>query len=94
MLVVGGAYSLWGAVVGALLISLLDTLLGKGEEGASLGSWDVDFPEGTRLVGVAAVMFGILLFRPSGITGKEFSLRFLHRAGRGRPASPSPEATP
>jgi branched-chain amino acid transport system permease protein len=90
MLVVGGAYSLWGAVVGALLVSLLDTLLGKGEAGTSVASWEIDLPEGTRLVGVAAVMFLILVFRPRGITGgREFSLRPLRRLARARPSTPA-----
>jgi branched-chain amino acid transport system permease protein len=80
MLVVGGAYSLWGAVVGALLVSLLDTLLTKGEEGVHVFGGSVDLPDGARLVTVAAVMFLILVFRPTGITGgREFTLRPFRR---------------
>jgi branched-chain amino acid transport system permease protein len=65
MLVVGGAASLWGAVVGALAISGLDSLLAKTEEGAF--AWDA--PSGTRLVVVGAVMALVLVLRPSGLTG-------------------------
>ena len=45
MLVVGGVTSLWGAVVGALAVSGLDSLLGNAEDGISVGL-HVDLPEG------------------------------------------------
>jgi len=78
MLVVGGIASLWGAVVGALLISGLDSFLLNAENGQVPG---FDLPGGSRLVGVAAVMVLILLLRPSGLTGgREFALPRL--AGR------------
>ena len=53
MLVVGGAGSLWGAVVGALLVSGLDSFLGDAENDAV--SW-LHVPDGTRMVVVAAFM--------------------------------------
>jgi branched-chain amino acid transport system permease protein len=72
MLVVGGLTSLWGAVLGALAVSGLDSFLGKAEEG-SLGP---DLPTGSRLVVVGAVMALVLILRPSGLTGgRELSLR-------------------
>ena len=37
MLVVGGVTSLWGAVVGALAVSGLDSLLGNAEDGIGVG---------------------------------------------------------
>ena len=84
MLIIGGAGSLWGATVGALLISGLNSLLNELENG--VGS--VDLPTGTRLVTIGALMALILLFRPRGITGgKEFSLP-IDRLGRHRPAAP------
>ena len=49
MLVVGGVTSLWGAVVGALAVSGLDSLLGNAEDGISVGL-TLDLPEGSRLV--------------------------------------------
>ena len=92
MLVVGGISSLWGAVVGALLVSGLDSFLLDAENG------EVGFtlPGGTRLVAIGAFMALVLILRPSGITGgKEFSLSFLRGLGR-RPAplrrSPPPAA--
>jgi branched-chain amino acid transport system permease protein len=65
MLIIGGVSSLWGAVVGALLVSGLNSLLAEAE----LGIGGVDLPTGTRLVTLGAVMALVLLFRPAGITG-------------------------
>jgi branched-chain amino acid transport system permease protein len=49
MLVVGGVTSLWGAVVGALAVSGLDSLLAEAEDGIGVG-FTLDLPEGSRLV--------------------------------------------
>ena len=68
MLVVGGLTSLWGAVVGALAVSGLDSFLGKAEQGVNVG-FTLDVPTGTRLVVVGALMALVLILRPSGITG-------------------------
>ena len=65
MLVVGGITSLWGAVVGALAVSGLDSLLGNAEDGVGV----VDLPEGSRLVILGGLMALMLILRPSGITG-------------------------
>ena len=46
MLVIGGMTSLWGAVVGALAVSGLDSLLAEAENGAV----GLDLPSGTRIV--------------------------------------------
>ena len=74
MLVVGGVASLWGAVVGALLISGLDSLLGDAENTIHVG-FRLTLPDGTRLVTLGAIMALVLILRPSGLTGgKEFSL--------------------
>jgi branched-chain amino acid transport system permease protein len=69
MLVVGGATSLLGAVVGALVVSGVDSFLGEAEQGVGLGVGTLDLPTGTRLVIVAALMALVLILRPSGITG-------------------------
>jgi branched-chain amino acid transport system permease protein len=68
MLVVGGLTSLWGAVVGALAVSGLDSVLGNAEDGISVGV-TLDLPEGSRLVILGALMALMLILRPSGITG-------------------------
>jgi branched-chain amino acid transport system permease protein len=75
MLVVGGITSLWGAVVGALAISGLESLLGNAEDGIDVGV-TLDLPEGSRLVILGALMALMLILRPSGLTGgRELRLR-------------------
>jgi branched-chain amino acid transport system permease protein len=68
MLVVGGVTSLWGAVVGALVVSGLDSFLARAEEGIHVG-FAFDLPRGTRLVVVGVLMALVLIVRPSGLTG-------------------------
>jgi branched-chain amino acid transport system permease protein len=75
MLVVGGMTSLWGAVLGALAVSGLDSFLSESEQGVSFGV-TLDLPQGTRLVFLSAIMALMLILRPSGITGgRELRLR-------------------
>ncbi len=75
MLVVGGISSLFGAVVGAITISLFNILLVNSQIGIHVLGLKITAPSGTSLVGIAIVMLVILLLRPSGITGgKEFSI--------------------
>jgi branched-chain amino acid transport system permease protein len=87
MLVFGGATSLWGAVLGALVVSALDSFLSQAESGVNVG-FELDLPQGTTLVILGVVMATMLILRPSGITGgREFSLPFGQRlAGRRPPA--------
>ena len=73
-LVVGGVSSLSGAVLGALLISGLNSFLADAEQGIHIGV-QITLPAGTRLVTIGAVMALVLILRPSGITGgREFAL--------------------
>jgi branched-chain amino acid transport system permease protein len=86
MLVVGGVRSLWGAVVGALAVSALDSFLLDAESG------DIGFVNdllgkplwgGSRLVGVAAFMAIVLILLPQGLTrGREFRIPGVGRLGR------------
>jgi branched-chain amino acid transport system permease protein len=69
MLVIGGATSLWGAVVGALAVSALDSVLANAENGLELLGRTVEVPAGTRIVVVSALMALVLIVRPSGLTG-------------------------
>lgn len=94
MLVVGGAHSLLGAVVGAIGVSLVNILLQNGENGIHLFGWKISLPQGSSLVGVAVVMLAVLLLRPSGITGgREFRLpRRLRRHPAPEPQAPAPAA--
>jgi branched-chain amino acid transport system permease protein len=81
MLVVGGATSLWGAVVGALAVSALDSFLAQAENGVKIFGATLDLPAGTRLVVVGVLMALVLILRPSGLTGgREFRLPRWRRA--------------
>ena len=76
MLVIGGATSLWGAVVGALAVSAVDSFLAEAENGIHLFGRSVDLPAGTRIVVVGALMALVLILRPTGLTGgREFSVK-------------------
>ena len=75
MLVVGGIGSLWGAVLGALVVTFVDTVLGDAEDGLSLGVGTVTIPDGMSLVVLGVLMTVVLLRRSTGITrSREFSL--------------------
>ena len=69
MLVIGGTTSLWGAVVGALAVSALDSVLANAENGLELLGRTLEVPAGTRIVVVSALMALVLILRPSGLTG-------------------------
>ena len=69
MLVIGGATSLWGAVIGALAVSGVDSFLAEAENGVRVAGISLDFPAGTRIVVVGALMALVLIVRPSGLTG-------------------------
>ena len=76
MLVIGGATSLWGAVVGAIAVSAVDSFLAEAENGIRVFGWSLDLPAGTRIVVVGALMALVLILRPAGLTGgRELSLR-------------------
>jgi branched-chain amino acid transport system permease protein len=82
MLVFGGLTSLWGAVVGALAVSGLDSFLSQAESGVHVG-FTLNLPQGTRLVFLAAIMALVLILRPSGLTGgRELRLRLPARRPR------------
>jgi branched-chain amino acid transport system permease protein len=88
MLVIGGIGSLWGAVVGALAVSALDSFLAEAEIGIELGGRTLDAPSGSRLILVGFLMALTLVLRPSGLTGgHELSLPRLTRP----PEPPAPE---
>jgi branched-chain amino acid transport system permease protein len=88
MLVVGGATSLLGAVVGALAVSGLDSFLSEAEQGVSIG-FSLDLPQGSRLIFLGAIMALVLILRPSGLTGgRELTLP-RWRWSRGGSAQPA-----
>jgi branched-chain amino acid transport system permease protein len=83
MLVIGGATSLWGAVVGALSVSALDSVLASAENGLDVLGRTIEVPTGTRIVVVSALMAIVLILRPTGLTGgQEFSFDRLARRMR------------
>jgi branched-chain amino acid transport system permease protein len=69
MLVIGGATSLWGAVVGAVAVSAVDSFLAEAENGVRIAGGTLDLPAGTRIVVVGALMALVLILRPTGLTG-------------------------
>jgi len=83
MLVVGGLTSLWGAVIGALAVSGLDSFLSRAESGVHV-IFTLNLWQGTRLVFLSAIMALVLILRPSGLTGgREFRLPRRLLRGRG-----------
>ncbi len=73
MLVLGGMLSLSGAVIGTLVFSLVDVLLVRLQNGVEIGAYVVSVPQGARAIILGLILVGMLLFRPSGITGgREF----------------------
>jgi branched-chain amino acid transport system permease protein len=77
MLVVGGIGSLWGAVLGALLIAGLNALLAEATRGITIGPLDFELPGGTRLLVLGLLMLLVLLFKPDGLTAsREFRWPF------------------
>jgi branched-chain amino acid transport system permease protein len=86
MLVVGGTTSLWGAVVGALAVSGLDSFLAEAENGIGVLGRTLDLPAGTRIIVVSALMAIVLVLRPSGLTGgREFRWPRRRRAAAAEP---------
>jgi branched-chain amino acid transport system permease protein len=69
MLVVGGVGSLWGATVGAVLISLLDSYLLQAENGLHLGLFKLTLPAGSADGILGLLMLLMLILRPRGLTG-------------------------
>jgi hypothetical protein len=85
MLVIGGSGSLWGATIGALGISLLDSWLSAAENTVHVVFFSVTLPNGASDLILGIIMAAMLLFRPQGVTGgAEFSLAFLGRLRTGR----------
>jgi len=87
MLVVGGIGSLWGAVVGAVLISGANSVLAEAERGTTVLGTALQVPAGTRLITVGVLMLVVLAIRPDGVSGsREISWPF---SRSGEPRLPS-----
>ena len=95
MLVIGGASSLWGAVVGALLVSFLDSFLLNAENGTDVLVADLTLPNGSSTVILGVLLALMLILRPGGITGgREASLPFLRAAFTAPPPPPGASQAP
>lgn len=76
MLVVGGMYSLSGAVTGVVAISVLIELFRNLERGISLGALKFALPNGVQEIAIGIITIVILMYLPSGLTrNREFSWR-------------------
>ena len=76
MLVVGGMYSLSGAVAGVVVISTLIELFRNLEKGVSLGGLTVALPNGVQEIAIGIITIVILMYLPTGLTrNQEFSWR-------------------
>ena len=68
MLVVGGVGSLWGALLGALTVAGLNSVLAEATRGITIGSIDLELPGGIRLLVLGLLMLLVLLLKPAGLT--------------------------
>lgn len=68
MIVVGGYLSLSGAVVGAIVIGILEEVLRRAQD----GQFGIDLPSGTAELAMSVALLVMLVFAPMGIMrGKE-----------------------
>ena len=76
MLVVGGMYSLSGAVTGVVVISALIELFRNLEKGVSVGGLTIALPNGVQEIAIGIITIVILMYLPTGLTrNQEFSWR-------------------
>jgi branched-chain amino acid transport system permease protein len=76
MLVVGGMYSLSGAVAGVVVISALIEIFRDLEKGISLGGLTIALPNGIQEIAIGIITIVILMYLPTGLTrNREFSWR-------------------
>lgn len=87
MLVVGGIFSLEGAVVGAVLISVIEELLGRLENGEGLGPINLTLHDGVTAIVLAIIVVLVMIFRPAGLVGGR-------RGGGGKAADDTGEPEP
>ena len=84
MLLVGGMTSLAGAVVGTIVVSVVQEGLRRTESGLDLGVFEIAGRPGLQSVALALLLLAIMVRRPQGIVaGRELTWPF----GRARDAS-------
>lgn len=95
MLVVGGIYSLPGAVVGAMVVSSISWVLRRFEHDQDIGPVVVPGVGGIRELGVAVAMLAVLLVYREGLAGAGRSIGpFLVAAARRARRRPGASAPP
>jgi len=81
MLVVGGAGSLLGAVVGALAVNGIYSFFSAATNGVDVLGWHLKVHVGTAEIVLGMLMTVVLILRPGGLTGgRELSLPRRRRA--------------
>src|ERR1700741_2284066 len=76
MLVVGGMYSLSGAVTGVVVMSTLIEAFRDLERGVSIGGVSIALPNGVQEIAIGIITIVILMYLPTGLTrNREFSWR-------------------
>lgn len=74
MLVVGGMFSLTGAVAGVVVVTVIVEVLRFLERGLPIGGTRYALPQGSQEIGLGLVMALILILRPNGLTrGRELA---------------------
>jgi len=75
MLIIGGAGSVWGAVVGCAVVTGLSQVLLHLEQGLQIGNLIFTIPDGVSGMVIAGTLVVVLLWRSTGLTrGREFRL--------------------
>lgn len=84
MLVTGGEKSLSGAVIGSVIVSAVNEVLDRVEQGFNIGSLHIKGPLGISQIGLAVILLLVLIVRPSGITGGQeiAAIHWLRRVTR------------
>ena len=97
MLVVGGARSVFGAVIGALAIATVNELLRGVENGADLlGVISIGAAPGLAAIGLGLILLATMIAMPTGLSGgrEAGELAWLRQWGSPPPApSPRPDHT-
>jgi branched-chain amino acid transport system ATP-binding protein/branched-chain amino acid transport system permease protein len=91
MLVVGGARSVFGAVIGAIAIAAVNELLRGVENGASLfGAISIDEAPGLAAIGLGLILLATMIAMPNGLSGgrEAGELSWLQRLRLSAPAPP------
>jgi branched-chain amino acid transport system permease protein len=92
MLVVGGARSVFGAVVGALAISIVNELLRGVENGTSLfGAISIGEAPGLAAIGLGLILLATMIAMPNGLSGgrEAGELPWIRRPGSKASARPA-----